>query len=332
MRFSDPKILVLPFVITEYFDGYLRAPLFRSVLQGCMVYLLQTREIMVSDVNPEIQELMTNFMPLMHSPTVPALDIAPDLSPRIMEFDLENNCRQLADEGYTVVENAAPQEFFDRLRKIILEKANPYGSLLADKDPVFAEAALNPKLCALAEFSVGGGFLLSNEATTVREPNDSSMNIDLHADQAWVPAPFPEHNLFLTCCWATDDFSLESGATMVVPGSHRHRRMPTMKEVAEKKGAIAIECPAGSVAVWDGSLWHGNWPRTIPGQRVVLHVSYTRLMMRPMESYPVEIEQQLVAEHGSGMAQLLGRHDFLGKPEGKSDFQKFYNAIANSRA
>ncbi len=64
-----------------------------------------------------------------------------------------------------------------------------------------------------------------------------------------------------------------------------------MKEVAEKKGAIAIECPAGSVAVWDGSLWHG-----------------------------------------SGVAQLLGRHDFLGKPEGKSDFQKFYNAIANSRA
>ena len=51
-----------------------------------------------------------------------------------------------------------------------------------------------------------------------------------------------------------------------------------------------------------------------------------------MESYPVEIEQQLVAEHGSGMAQLLGRHDFLGKPEGKSDFQKFYTAIANSRA
>ena len=55
-------------------------------------------------------------------------------------------------------------------------------------------------------------------------------------------------------------------------------------------------------------------------------------MMRPMESYLPEIEQQLIAEHGGGMAQLLGRDDFLGKPEGKSDFQRFYNAIANSRA
>ena len=105
-----------------------------------------------------------------------------------------------------------------------------------------------------------------------------------------------------------------------------------MEEVAEKDGAIAIECPAGSAVVWDGSVWHGNWPRTIPGQRVVLHVSYTRLMMRPMESYPPEIEEQLIVEHGDGMAQLLGRHDFLAKPEGKRALQSFYHAIANSRA
>ena len=148
MRFCNTKVVALTLIITKY----------RCGLQVCMLTFLRTQEIIVSDVNTDIQELMTNFMPLMHSPTVPALDIAPDLAPRITEFDLENNCRQLADVGYTVVEDAAPQEFFDRLRKTILEKANPYGSLLADKDPVFAEAALNPKLCALAEFSVGGAF------------------------------------------------------------------------------------------------------------------------------------------------------------------------------
>ena len=297
-----------------------------------MLIFKEPYEIRMSDVTSDMQEIMTNFSAVMHAPTLPAVGIAPDLAPRIAEFGLENNCRQLANEGYTVVQDAAPPEFLARLRQTILDKANPYGSLLADKDPIFAEAALNPKLCALAEFSVGGGFLLSNEATTVREPNEPSLDIDLHVDQAWVPAPFPEHNLFLTCCWATDDFTLESGATMVVPGSHRHRRMPTMAEVAERDGAIAIECPAGSVAVWDGAVWHGNWPRTIPGQRVVLHVSYTRLMMRPMESYPPEIEEQLIVEHGDHMAQLLGRHDFLAKPKGKSDFQGFYNAVANSRA
>ena len=79
-------------------------------------------------------------------------------------------------------------------------------------------------------------------------------------------------------------------------------------------------------------MWHGNWPRTIHGQHGMKHVWYTRLVMQPTESYQPEIEEQLSVEHGDGMAQLLGRHDFLAKPEGKSDLQRFYNAIANSRA
>lgn len=286
----------------------------------------------MSNALKDAEEIIAKLMPVLHAPTVPAADIAPELAPRIAEFGLEENCRQLASEGYTVVEDVASTEFFARLRQTILEKANPYATLLADKDPIFAEAALNPKLGALAEFSVGGGFLLSTLATTVRGQNNPSLDIDLHADQNWVPAPFPEHNLLLTCCWATDDFTLEGGATMIVPGSHRQRRMPTLEEAAVKEGAIAVECPAGSVAIWDGSVWHGNWPRTLPGERVVLHVSYTRLMMRPMESHPSEIEEQLIGDHGEGMAQLLGRHDFLAKPAGKNDVQRLYNAIVNGRS
>ena len=37
-----------------------------------------------------------------------------------------------------------------------------------------------------------------------------------------------------------------------------------------------------------------------------------------MESYPPEIEEQLVAEFGDGMAEIMGRHDFLNK--GKTRF------------
>ena len=52
----------------------------------------------------------------------------------------------------------------------------------------------------------------------------------------WHPVPFPESNLFLTACWACDDFTLESGATTVVPGSASFRRPPNMEEVASMKG------------------------------------------------------------------------------------------------
>ena len=41
--------------------------------------------------------------------------------------------------------------------------------MLLSKDKIFAEAVLQPELLALAEFSVGRGFLLSQVAASVRD-------------------------------------------------------------------------------------------------------------------------------------------------------------------
>ena len=101
--------------------------------------------------------------------------ISPELRPVIEELGLEENCRQLAHEGYTIVEKVAPPEFIARLREKILEitpeQAFEFGAegvttdsrievMLLEKDPIFAEACLNPKLLAMAEFSVGRGCLV----------------------------------------------------------------------------------------------------------------------------------------------------------------------------
>ena len=34
--------------------------------------------------------------------------------------------------------------------------------------------------------------------------------LDLHCDQALFPAPFPQHNMLLTCCWVMDEFTREN--------------------------------------------------------------------------------------------------------------------------
>ena len=107
--------------------------------------------------------------------TLPPEAISDELAPVVAELGLENNCRELAEQGWTVVENAATPEFNDRRRQKILELsgATPEtggggGNMMLAKDPLFAEVVLNPKLMALAEFSVGRGFLLSQVAVSVR--------------------------------------------------------------------------------------------------------------------------------------------------------------------
>ena len=139
--------------------------------------------------------------------------------------------------------------------------------------------------------------------------------------------------MMLTACWATDEFTKEGGATRVVPGTSRHLRHPSEDEVAEDSGAIAMECPAGSVVFWDGRIWHGNFARNIDGQRVVLHATYYRLLMRPGEDYS-DVADELIDTYGAPMSQLLGREDFLYKEnfDYVNDYATFVRTLNNAKS
>ena len=151
----------------------------------------------------------------------------------------------------------------------------------------------------------------------------------------------------------------------MLPGSMLEMRDPTAQEVAEQAdAAIAMECPAGSVAMWDGRVCeyphaaaplrvgrkqcrkvglrgagHGSFARKTEGERVVLHATYCRLLMRPQEAYSDEVAESLVAKWGTGMSTLLGREDYLQKVDfgmGMSDaaagLEAFSRTMANARS
>lgn len=267
--------------------------------------------------------------PTVYFDTLAPDEISPELAPAIDELGLRENCRELIMNGWTVIEDVSSPEFNERFRETILRLSSNGGgsNMLLAKDPVFAEAILNPNLLAMAEFSVGRGFLISQVAASVRPKGTGALG--LHADHNWLPAPFPQHNMLLTACWACDEFTKENGSTRLIPGSHTLRRHPRTEEIAKGEGAIAVECPPGSVAMWDGNIWHGNWARETDGERVVCHITYTRLMMRPVEDYTVHADE-LIEEHGGRMAQLLGREDFLNSPNG-ADYSKLLQTFNNAK-
>ena len=274
------------------------------------------------------EETAAATKPAIYFDTLPPDAISDELAPAIEELGLLENCRQLAMEGWTVIEDVATPSFNTRFReKIKALCPGGGGNMLLAKDPIFADAILNPKLLAMAEFSVGRGFLMSQVAASIRPKGAGS--IGLHADHNWLPAPFPAHNMLLTGCWACDEYSRAGGSTLVIPGSNNLRRHPTPQETRANAGAIAIECPAGSVAMWDGNIWHSNYPRTLEGERVVCHITYTRLMMRPVEDYAAHADD-LIAAHGERMAQLMGRDDMLNSPTG-ADYTKLVATFNNAK-
>ena len=251
-------------------------------------------------------------------------DLSDELAARVREHGVADTVAELEENGYGYVRQAAAPGFNARLRETILriafenvaeDKRDGGGgaNMLLPKDPIFEEVILNPKLLAVAEVMCGKGTMISQIAASVRPKGAPA--IGLHADQNWTPAPFPVHNQLLTFCWACDPFDEANGSTKVVPKSHLLRRHPSEQETRAEPGAVATECEPGDCVVWDGATWHSNYPRTAEGQRVVLHVTYSRLALRPVECYDF-LDDEWLAGKPYELRVLLGREDFLNTREG----------------
>jgi hypothetical protein len=243
---------------------------------------------------------------------------------RIEALGLADNVRELEENGFTVLQDERAIEMADAIREAIIRvvpaeehEQAPTRFTILDQDPVFADAIAIPRLLTLIETILGKGFVFSQLSGSRRRQGKGSLG--LHADNSWFPAPFPDWEIMATACFVTDGFTLESGATLVVPGSHKLKRHPSREDrVNLPEGARPIVAPKGSIALWDGSVWHGNYPRQLPGERVVLHMTYTRIGMHPIENYDHLGDDWFVGKSDQ-LPRLLGRNTFLGR---KHDFKQ----------
>ncbi len=251
------------------------------------------------------------------SETRQPFELADELAVRVDELGLAANLEQLRDEGYTIVPNVATPEFTARLRETCIRlaqetesRAKGYSAaLLLGRDPIFEEVVLNPRIQALVEVMCGQGAMLSQLIASIRPKGAPALA--LHADQNWFPAPFPVHNQLFTMCWAMEDFTEAGGSTKVVPKSHLELRHPRPEEIKQGAGAVAVECPASSIVCWNGSIWHGNYPRVTDGERVVLHITFSRLALRTVENYD-HLDEAWLEGKPAALSVMLGREDFLG--------------------
>ena len=93
-----------------------------------------------------------------------------------------------------------------------------------------------------------------------------------------------------------DYLSREDGPTILVPGSHRDRMPRGHESFAHVKDhdyikPIPLEGPAGSLAVWNGAMWHGSSPRTAEGMRITLPYVYGRSYLQPIHTWTEALKE-----------------------------------------
>ena len=257
----------------------------------------------------------------------PELD---DIMERARELDIETNLLDLAMYGFTVVppEKVAPASLTERLREAILgvyerrsghhiddwetydgklERFQSWGWML--EDDAFLEAIHSPVYQTIGQFLTGqSGFLAG--AAVILKTQAQEFDLPVHSDSHGIPSPWPSFATYANLSWLlTDYLSREDGPTVLVPGSQRDR-MPRGSETQAHVNdhdyikPVPLHGPAGSLAVWNGAMWHGSVRRTKPGMRITLVTVWQRVFMRPIER-PKEISPEQL-ERWPDLPKLLG--------------------------
>jgi ectoine hydroxylase-related dioxygenase (phytanoyl-CoA dioxygenase family) len=233
------------------------------------------------------------------------------------EVDVDAHAARIADQGYTLVENAIEPELVEALDADLLRlerelgsepSANPFEgdktvriyNLLAH-GAAYAKIPVHANVLPIVERVLDRGCLISSLSSISIGPDETPQPI--HADDQLLPLPKPHPPLVCNTMWALTDFTESNGATRIIPGSHTRDHSP---EYGKHYDSIPAEMPRGSVLVWHGSLWHGGGANTTPRRRVGIAMNYCAGFVRQQENQQLGIPLETIRGFEGRLRQLVG--------------------------
>lgn len=164
-----------------------------------------------------------------------------------------------------------------------IDEHNTVRALLA-YDRLFLDLARNSNVLAVCRRLVGDYLLLNQQNGIVNPPNSrrynqSAFHRDLPYQHFVSSRPLAVNALF-----CLDSFTLENGATRVIPASHKDEAFPSDATVAALQ--LPITAKAGSFLVLDAMLFHSGGANATDRPRRAINHLYTVPIFRQQIDLP----------------------------------------------
>jgi ectoine hydroxylase-related dioxygenase (phytanoyl-CoA dioxygenase family) len=207
--------------------------------------------------------------------------------------------------GYTLVKNALQplevKELKNELERIwnIQEKEvegvfnikeiaenNIVRAPLAYSD-LFIKAYNNSKTIPLIKEILGDYFILSQENGVIVHPNLTHSQNKWHRDLShmnFVSDPPLAINTF----FCLTNFTVETGATQLLPHSHKINYEPSAEYMSNH--GISIEAEAGDVFLFNSMLFHRTGINVSQGKRIGLNHIYTKYILKQQIDIPALLD------------------------------------------
>ena len=229
---------------------------------------------------------------------------------------------QVRSVGYAVVESVLSDSFLQTTRAAMyraqeaiwrdvgearLRRAGELGvlRLMLKYDSHFFKFLEIPEVLALIDGSLTSTAImhLQNGFILPSLPPGQAPTIFQNTFHQDFPRVLNGYLASINVMFAIDEFSNETGATLVVPGSHQTTTPPT---VELRQSAIAMECPAGSMVVFDSTLWHAAGANTSGKDRLAINHQFTRSYIKQQIDYVRALGNETVLAQTPRTQQLLG--------------------------
>jgi ectoine hydroxylase-related dioxygenase (phytanoyl-CoA dioxygenase family) len=229
--------------------------------------------------------------------------------------------------GYVVVENVLDPDTLSQVRERVdylyesegenagsefrQEPGSRRLANLVDKGEIFERLMAIPRVLELVGHVVGPRFKLSSFNARSANPHSNEAQ-PLHCDAGALP----DAAGYWVCntIWLLDDFTLENGATRVVPGSQNWSQFPQdalADPAAPHPQEILLTAPAGTVVVMNTHAWHGGTANRSDKHRRALHAFYCRFDKPPHQYQKRVLSPETQARLSPELRRLLALDDPL---------------------
>jgi len=230
---------------------------------------------------------------------------------------IDSHVARMRSDGYTIVENLLDAETLAEVRAGVAAHMgqhrgrNPFEGFttervytLVGRGKVFERIAENETVLALVGRFLAPDFLLSAAQAIQIHPGEAEQG--LHTDDSFYKVPRPRPALSVSMIAAIDDFTLDNGATVIVPGSHNwgavdQSNLP--KAMAEKRPVVM---KAGSAIVFPGTLVHGGGANRSNAPRLAITYQYCEGWLRQQENFFLAIPRDIAKSMPQRVRELIG--------------------------